>query len=295
MEAVMAAFGSPARACGFLMLLSAGAFQGAVQAAPSFKIDRLALHQFEDGTLLDRDYEFLPGETAFFSCRLDNYAVDENDEQHRKVKLAWKMEVRDSAGVLLVEPAQGRIDTELLKEDTDWLPKFLKSFIVPGFALSGEYRITVRVHDEVADSEVAGELKFRVKGHAVEPSGALAVRNFAFLTSEDDPLGMRQPIYHPGGMGWARMDVTGYKFGENNRFSVVFGMALEDSQGKPLFTQPEAGGAASESFYPQRYAPGTLTLNLDQDVTPGTYTLLITVRDEIGNQRVELRQPFRVQ
>jgi len=277
------------------MLLCAGAFSGEVRAAPSLKIDRLALHQFEDGTLLDRDYEFLPGETAFFSCRLDNYAVDENDEQHRKVKLAWKLEVRDSSGVLLVEPAQGRIDTELLKEDTDWLPKFLKTFIVPGFALSGEYRITVRVHDEVAGSEVAGELKFRVKGRAVEPSGVLAVRNFGFLASEDDTSGMRQPIYHAGGMGWARMDVTGYKFTENNRFSVVFGMALEDSEGKPLFTQPEAGGASNESFYAQRYVPGTLTLNLDKDVAPGMYTLLITVRDEIGNQRVELREPFRVQ
>jgi hypothetical protein len=291
----MAALGSPARSCGLLMLLCAGTFSGEVRAAPSLKIDRLALHQFEDGTLLDRDYEFLPGETAFFSCRLDNYAVDENDERHRKVKLAWKMEVRDPSGVLLIEPAQGRIDTELLKEDTDWLPKFLKSFIVPGFALSGEYRITVRVHDEVAGSEVAGELKFRVRGHAVEPSGVLAVRNFGFLASEDDTSGMRQPIYHPGGMGWARMDVTGYKFAENNRFSVVFGMALEDSEGKPLFTQPEAGGASNESFYPQRYVPGTLTLNLDKDVAPGMYTLLITVRDEVGNQSMELREPFRVQ
>ncbi len=270
-------------------------YAGAVCAAPKLKIDRIALHQFEDGELLDSSYDFLPSETVFFSCRLANFEVDENDEQHRKVKLAWTVEVRDPSGVLLAEPAQGRIDTELLKEDTDWFPKFLKNFVVPGFAQPGEYRISVRVHDEVAGSDVAGELKFHVKGHAVQPSAVLAVRNFMFLTGEDDTFGMRQPLYHPGGMAWARMDVTGYKFAENNRFSVAFGMELDGPDGKPLFTQPDAGGESNQSFYPQSYATGGFTLNLDKDVAPGMYTLVLTVRDKIGEQTVELREPFRVE
>jgi hypothetical protein len=286
----MAPLGSPMRAVIFALLCA-----GALCAAPKLKIDRLALHQFEDGELLDPGYQFLPGETAFFSCRLANFEVDESDAQHRKVKLAWTVEVRDPSGVLLVEPAQGRIDTELLKEDTDWLPKFLKNFVVPGFAFSGDYKISVRVHDEVSDDDVAGDLKFHVKGRAVQPSPTLAVRNFMFLTSEDDTLGMRQPVYHPGGMAWARMDVTGYKFGDHNRFSVAFGMELQGPDGKPVFTQPEAGTESSQSFYAQSYVPGGLTLSLDKDAPPGIYTLVVTVRDQIGDQSVELVQPFRVQ
>lgn len=263
-------------------------------AAPKLKIDRLALHQFEDGALLDSDYQFLPGETAYFSCRLADYTVDENDELHRKVKLAWTMEVRDPSGVLIVQPAQGRIDTELLKEDTDWFPKFLKSFVVPSFAPTGEYRISVRVHDEVGDSDVAGELTFHVKGHAVEPSAALAVRNFMFLSSEDSAFAMRQPVYHPGGMAWARMDVVGYKFGENNRFSIAFGMELDGPDGTAIFTQPDAGGASNQSYYPQSYAPGGLTLSLGKDVAPGRYTLVVTVRDEVANQSIRVKEPFEV-
>jgi hypothetical protein len=286
----MAVLGSPLRAALFSFLCA-----GTLCAATKLKIDRLALHQFEDGELLDPTYEFLPAETVFFSCRLANFEVDENDEQHRKVKLAWTVEVRDPSGVPLVEPAQGRIDTELLKEDTDWFPKFLKNFVVPGFAQPGEYRISVRVHDEVANSDVAGELKFRVKGHAVPPSSVLAVRNFMFLTSEDDTFGMRQPLYHPGGMAWARMDVTGYKFGETNRFSVAFGMELDGPDGKPVFAQADAGVESNQSFYPQSYTPGGLTLTLSKDVAPGMYTLVVTVRDQIGNQSVELREPFRVE
>jgi hypothetical protein len=281
---------SPARAA-ILALVSAAV----LCAAPKLKIDRLALHQFEDGALLDSDYLFLPGETAYFSCRLTDYVVDENDEQHRKVKLAWKMEVRDPSGVLIVEPAEGRIDTELLKEDTDWFPKFLKSFVVPSFAASGEYRIAVRVHDEVGDSDVAGELKFHVKGHAVQQSPTLAISNFMFLAGENDTAGLRDAAYHPGGMAWARMDVTGYKFGENNRFSIAFEMELDSADGKPVFTQPDAGGESNQSYYPQRYVPGGFTLNLGKDLAPGVYTLVITVRDQIGSQSLAWRAPFRVQ
>ncbi len=274
-----------------LALLSTGFLCG----APKLSVERIALHQFEDGPVLDPGYQFLPGETAYFSCRLTGYQVDETDESHRKVKLAWNMELRDPAGVLLEAPASGRIDTELLAEDTNWLPKFLKSFVVPAFALSGEYRVSVRVHDEVAGSELAGELKFRVKGHAVTPSRILAISNFMFLTSEDDAFGMRRPVYHPGAMAWARMDVTGYRFGENNRFSIAFGMALESPDGTQLFSQPDAGAESDSSFYPQSYAPGILTLNLDKSIPPGTYTLVVTVRDQIADQSLESRQPFRVE
>ncbi len=138
----------------------------ALLAAPKPAVERIALHQFEDGPVLDSSYQFLPGETAYFSCRLNGYQTQPVEDDHQSAKLSWHMEVRDAMGVLLEEPAQGRIDAELFPEDTNWLPKFLKSFVVPPFAISGEYRISVRVRDEIADGEVSGELKFRVKGHA---------------------------------------------------------------------------------------------------------------------------------
>jgi hypothetical protein len=279
------------KAAVILAFFCAGGLCGAAQLA----VERLALHQFEDGPILDATYEFLPGETANFSCRLAGYQVEEAEKDHRKVKLSWRMEARDSAGVPLVEPAEGRIDADLFPEDTNWLPKFLKTFVVPPFALSGEYRISVRVHDEIANTEVSAELPFHVHGHPLEPSVRLAVRNFAFLVKEDDALGMRQPVYRPGDMAWARMDVTGYKFGERNRYSIAFGMRLEDSEGKALFSLPEAGGETHESFYPQSYSPATLNLSLGKDTPAGTYTLVVTVNDAIGNQNLEVRESFRVQ
>jgi hypothetical protein len=278
-------------ACGFVC--------DVLSAAPKLTMERIALHQFEDGPLLDPSYQFLPGETAYFSCRLTGYQLKSIDADRQDAKLSWSMQVRDPAGVLLEEPTQGRIDAELFPEDTNWLPKFLESFVVPPFAVSGEYRISVEVRDEIADVEVSGELKFRVRGHALDPgtnaSGKLTASNFVFLSSEDDALGTGSAVYHPGGTVWTRMDVSGYKFGEKNRFSIAFGMALENATGKQLFSQPDAGSETHESFYPQRYSTGTLTLSLDKSTPPGAYTLVLTIRDQIGDQSYEVRAPFQVQ
>jgi hypothetical protein len=282
-----------------------------VAAPPKLAVDRIALHQFEDGPLRDSSYEFLPGETAYFSCRLTGYQTQDLDDDRQAVKLAWRMEVRDPLGVLLEEPAQGRIDADLFPEDTNWLAKFLRSFVVPQFAISGEYRISVRVRDEIAGNdpsgEVAGELKFRVKGHApdsgpnssIDSGGKLMARNVVFLSGEDDALGTRSGVYHPGGTAWIRLEVSGYKFAdavaEKNRFSIAFGMALENAQGEQLFSQAEAGAATDASFYPQRYSTGTLTLNLDKSTPVGDYVLVMTIHDKIGGQSTEVRAPFRVQ
>ena len=266
----------------------------ALGAAPKLAVERLALHQFEDGPVLNSTYEFLPGETAYFSCRLTGFETEKNEDD-RRVKLSWQMEMLDPAGIAIEKPKSGKIETRLLPEDKNWLPKFLESFVIPPFAASGAYRVTVKAKDELSGSELTADLPFHVRGHEVEASPTLVARNFRFLSSEDDTIGVRSAVYHPGQMLWARFDITGYKFGENNQFSVDYGLAIENAEGKQLFAQPEAAGDAKETFYPQRYVAGILSLSLDSNVAPATYTLVVTIRDKTGNQTWEERQSFKVE
>ena len=266
------------------------------QAPPlqKFTIERPALHQFEDGPVLAPTYEFVPGEAVFFSCRLIGYALEKKDqEQH--ARLAWQMRVLDPSGALVEKEHSGRIDEVVLPQDKNWMPKFLVSFVVPPFAPAGAYRIPVKVTDEVGRSEAAAELTFQVRGHTVELSETLVVRNFQFLRSENDQVPMRVAAYHPGDMLWARFDIVGYKFGANNGFSIEYGLAILNAAGEQLFSQPVAASDTHESFYAQRYAPGSLSLSLNQSVAKTSYTLVVTVRDKIGNQTSEARQPFQVE
>jgi hypothetical protein len=271
-----------------LFLLAAAGLQGAL------KVERIALHQYEDGPVLAQNYEVLPGETVYFSCRFSGFQANLKDEE-RKVSLTWDAKVVDAEGLLLEKPFSGSIEENLLTEDKTWLPKFLLSFSVPGFAASGTYRVEVHLRDLNASADLNAALEFKVRGHAVEPSETLTARNFRFLQSEEDSAGMTSPIFHPGETLWARFDITGYKRGEGNRFAVEYGLAVEDGSHRQLFSQPAAAEDSGSPFYPKRYVPGVLSLSLDKNVGKGTYTLVVILRDQVGQQLHEERQAFQVE
>lgn len=262
-------------------------------AEPKLALDP-ALHQFEDGLVLAPDYQFVPGETAHFSCRITGYRIVKKGDL-QSVKLAWQIRMLDPSGVPIDKDQSGVFEEGVLPQDKDWIPKFLASFIVPGYAPTGTYHVMVKVKDEVAALEVNSDLPFRVRGHSVEPSETLLTRDFVFVRAEDDQVPMHPAVYHPGDKLWAKFDITGYKFGDKNVFSVEYGLAILNESGAQVFAQPDAASDSKESFYPQRYVPGVLSLSLDPNVPKSSYTLVVTVRDKIGNQTWETRQPFRVE
>jgi len=268
---------------------------GAAPAPAALSVERIALHQFEDGPVLSSSHVFLPGESVFFSCRLAGYQVAVTGDEQRSVNLAWRMQVTDPAGVPLVPEITGSIAEPVSRQDKNWLPKFLHSFVVPPFAPGGPYHINVNAKDEVGGSELTSELDFQVRGHAVEPSPALTARNFHFVRDETDGPPLDPAIYHPSERLWARFDITGYKYADKNRYSVEYGLAILRESGEQVFAQPAAAADSSESFYPQRYVPGALSLNLAPEVPEGTYTLLVTVEDKIGGQMAEARGTFRIE
>ena len=51
----------------------------------------------------------------------------------------------------------------------------------------------------------------------------------------------------------------------------------------------------SQSFYPKRYVPGSMSLNLQPNIRPGEYGMVITVHDQIGSQTYEARQNFSIE
>jgi hypothetical protein len=96
-------------------------------------------------------------------------------------------------------------------------------------------------------------------------------------------------------MLWARFEITGYKFAEKNHYAVSYGLIVLKENGEQVFAQPDAAADSKESFYPQRYVPGALSLSLDPAVPAGSYTLVVTMRDEVGGQMAESRETFQVE
>jgi hypothetical protein len=265
--------------------------------AGKLEIEKFALRQFEDGPALPASHEFLPGETIYWSFRVRGYHVikTQNDagDEERSMKLSWSVRAADPQGVPIEKDRTGHVEARLFEQDKDWTPRAADSFVIPPFAPNGIYHATVTVKEE--SGEVTSTLDFKVRGDKIETSDVLTGRNVRFLRSENDTIALADPAYSAGDTLWVRFDITGYKFGEKNKFDVEYGLAILRANGETMFTQPVAAKETGESFYPQHYVPGVLSLGLNKDLPKGSYTMVITMRDKIGNQNWESRKKFQVQ
>jgi hypothetical protein len=260
-------------------------------AAKQLTIVKAAVRQYEDGPALGAGFSFLAGDTVFFSFQIQGYQVSPDAE----IDLETQIDAIDPEGTPLMATARRRISTQVSAEDKNWLPIVRESIQVPPLALPGTYRILVVVEDKLSKQAAKAEVEFSARGRQVERSETVVARNFRFLRAEEDRDALAQPVYRPGDALWARFDITGFRYGPNNRVQVSYSVSVADPSGKTVFSQPQPAVEQDESFYPKRYVPGVFSLQLDKKVKPGEYTLVLALRDEIGNQADESRHVFRIE
>src|SRR5882724_5312534 len=261
-------------------------------AAPkAFKIIEAGVHQTEDGALAPAGTTFVPGEVIFFSCRLDGYQVS----PAKKVSIQYEFSAVDSGGLAIVEPVKGKIEEELLPEDKEWKPKIRRTVLVPPLAESGVYKIRLSAKDELNGTVSMVEAPFEVHGHNVAPSETLVVRNFQFYRAEEDSEPLKIAAYRPGDTVWARFDITGYKMGPENQREVAYTVTVTAPDGTVVLPPREPSVDKGASFYPMKYVPCAISLNLQPDVGKAEYTIKIQAEDRIGKQTTEWKQTFRVE
>lgn len=263
------------------------------EAPKKLAIEQAVLAQSEDGTPVPSDYEFAPGDSVFFSCHVSGFA--KQGEEPPKIYLSYQVEARDAHGVLIAPEESGKVAADLAPEDKKWRPKIRATLALPQLAATGRYEVKVKVRDELGKTETETLLALRIQGRDVESSASLAVRNFRFLRSEEDKNPLQVAAYRPGDTVWARFDMTGYKIGEKNRYDVEYGLKVLRPNGETTYEQAKAANDKNETFYPQPHTPGVLSLALPKNLKPGRYTVVLTVRDNLGAQTFEMRPTFDVE
>jgi len=260
-------------------------------AAPALQIVRPVISDRDGGASDPPGFEHAPGETLYFSCRGSGFTKSEEEQVH----IRYSVQAFDPQGVPLTEPDQREIQAEVTPQDKDWLPKIATEIQIPPLVASGTYKIVVNAEDLLAKSSTELTVPFQVRGYALEPSDTIVVRNFRFYRSEQDTQPVEKAVYQPGDSVWARFDITGYQYGPKNRVDVSYVVSLLNTEGKTLYRQPEPAVEQSESFYPKRYVPATMALNLQKDIAPGEYTIRVEVKDAIGGRTNEGKYPFLVE
>jgi hypothetical protein len=141
----------------------------------------------------------------------------------------------------------------------------------------------------------SAEATFEVRGHAVEPSAELVVRNFSFHRTQDDTEPLKVAAYRPGDTVWGRFDITGYKLGAGNQRDVAYTLTVTGPGGRVLLAAREPTVDKGASFYPVKYVPCVISLNLQPNIRPDEYIITITALDRVGNQTYESKRTFRVE
>jgi hypothetical protein len=72
-------------------------------------------------------------------------------------------------------------------------------------------------------------------------------------------------------------------------------MSFLSPTGRVMWTQPEPAVEQSESFYPKRYVEAAMGINLLPTTKPGEYTIALLLKDAVGGQTYESKQPFTVE
>jgi hypothetical protein len=276
---------------GLLIALASVAYSATAPLA----ILKPSISDLEDGPAIPSSFTFVPGQFIFLTFEIGGYKVAEE----QKIHLSYKVDALDPKGLRLAEPIAGNVDTTLADEDKNWKPKVRQQFLIPPLAPSGVYKITVQVTDDLnKGASVSHEIPFEVRGRDVPPSDTLLVRNFHFYRGEDDREPLKVAAYKPGDTLWARFDIVGYKFGPGNGVDVDYVVSVLAPSGKVLFHQDKPAEGAEEkssSYYPKAYVPGSMNLSLQNTIRPGEYTIVISVRDHIGNQTAEARGNFAIE
>jgi len=274
-------------AAGLAFLLAMGA---AFAAGPLAIVNPL-ISDSDGGAPLPSTFTHAPGETMFFAFQVDGYKASPAD----KVHLTYHIDAFDPRGVRIIEPIQDEVTDTLAPEDKTWKPAVRTEIQIPPLADSGAYKISISVKDEIGHAEAAREVPFEVRGRRVDPSDTLVIRNFRYFRSEQETEPLAKPAYRPGDAVWARFDIIGFKYGEGNAIDVIYDVAVIAPDGKVLWSQKEAAVDKSQSFYPKRYVPGSMSINLQRNIHPGEYGMVVTAHDRIGSQSYEARQNFTIE
>jgi len=197
--------------------------------------------------------------------------------------------------VPLVEIYKNDISEEVAPEDKEWLPRISTEIALPPAVLTGAYKIVVNVEDLIAHATATLDVPFKVQGRAVPATDKLTIQNLRYYRSEDDTKPLDKAVYKGGDPLWIRFDVTGFKYGPNNKIDLSYTFSVLAADGSPLWTAPEPVLDQSEWFYPKPYVSGAFSITVQSSVKAGEYAIGVKATDGIGKQTVTARQPFTVQ
>jgi len=154
------------------------------------------------------------------------------------------------------------------------------------FAPPGRYKISIKVHDEVANTNLEFTPSFDVNAAAMAPPHGLELRDFQLSRSENGPA-ESIPAIEGAGMVYMSANVFGLQF-RDVRTTSHMSLKVLDPDGKVTLDQQDFLDLSESQYYrpPTYWEPVRSQLPIPADVKKGVYTLQYSITDNVANQTV---------
>jgi uncharacterized RDD family membrane protein YckC len=166
---------------------------------------------------------------------------------------------------------------------------------VPDFSPGGTYKIVLKAHDALKNSDAEFSPTFSVEaGPPILPATQLEIRNFRYFTSKDGPP-LNPAVYHPGQQQYSSFDVFGVQF-RDDRTTTHTTYKLLGPDGQVLLDLPDYQNTDRTTVY----HPATFFLHfysgvdLPANAAKGTFTEQFVVTDKQANTTVNYVAKFEV-
>lgn len=275
----------------------AGLSQAPAKPESKLAVSQAGVEDAEDAPFVATGYRFLPGQTLYCEFDIAGFGIHETGGYFKvkHITLEYEAQPFDANSVALAPAVSDKIDEDLAPQDKNWMPKRRASFLLPSYVARGQYHVRVTVKDLIAKTEASRDIPFLMNGATLTPGTGLTIENFRFLRSASDGAPLQLPDFRAGDTVYARFDITGFKLGEGNAYDVAYGLKVLRPDGKTYLDAPQADDLRSKSFYPAPYVPGNVQITTSHDSSGGSYILILTAHDAIGNQTYESRQSFQIE
>jgi uncharacterized RDD family membrane protein YckC len=268
-----------------------GEFAALPPAIPTSSTGRLQAGNFAftdgKGGPVRANAVFKPGDPAFLKYDVAGFGRDANKAVH----LSFQLTASDPSGTAIHEPWTTRFDGAL---DRGAPVNGSLGLEIPPFAPPGKYKIAIKVHDEVAKTDLALTPSFELNGPAVAPPSRLEFRDLQLSRFENGPS-ESTPAIEAGATVYMSSNVFGLQF-RDGRTNARMSLKTLDPDGKLVLDQPDFVDLSETQFYrPATYSVHVHgQLPIPSDAKKGVYTQQYTLVDNVSNQTVTGEVKFEV-
>jgi len=266
-----------------------GEFVALPSTIPAASTGRLRAGNFAfiegNGGLVRPNAVFKPGDQVFLKYDIAGFARDAQKAPH----LSFQLTAADPAGVAIHQPWTTRFDGPLPRGApvNGSLGLELASFAPPG-----SYKINVKVHDEVNNTDLEMMPVFQVNAPAVTVPQGPEIRDLQLSRSRNGPV---ETGFDIGATVYMTCNVFGLRF-QDDRTSAHMSHKVLGPEGQVLLDTPDFLDLSKQEYYrPATYwVPVLGEVTIPSDLKKGIYTDQYSVVDNLTNQTITQEVKFEV-